>query len=140
MTAIAYKDGILAADTAGWQDDILVVKVKKIYRIGSGSLFAGCGYSSDIDAYVNWINAESGKPQEAREGFCGLHIYDDGVGYFVGRDYVFCDRIGEFAAIGAHSEFLYGAMAAGASAEQAVRLAIRMCAFAGGDVQVESIK
>jgi hypothetical protein len=42
-------------------------------------------------------------------------------------------------ASGAHTEFVYGAMLAGASAEQAVRLAIQHCRSAAGDVQIESV-
>lgn len=45
-----------------------------------------------------------------------------------------------FFALGAPETFLSGAMAAGATAEQAVRLAIQHTDGAAGDVQVESIE
>lgn len=142
MTVIAYRAGVLAADTAAWHNDVIVVSVRKIVRLDDGSLFAATGPSDKVAAYIAWANGAAEKPADADEesGYSGIRLYPDGEIWAIGRNHERYQRVGEFMALGAHCEFLYGAMAAGASAEEAVRLAIRYCAFASGEVQVERLE
>jgi hypothetical protein len=140
MTAIAYRDGILAADTARWHGDVKVSDDRKIFRLPDGSLFAGSGAVDIIKAYVAWKSGQGDKPEpaEKEEDFGGILVTKDGV-KIVGGAYREYMQEADFYAEGSPVEFLYGAMAAGASAEEAIRLAIRHCKDAGGNVQVERI-
>lgn len=141
MTVIACRAGIMAADTATWDGDIKIGHVLKIVRLYDGSLIVACGRASLIQAYYAWMKGKGDKPSDAEkeDSFGGLHLMADGTVKCVDGTYREFYHHAEFYAEGSHSEFLYGAMAAGASAEEAVRLALKYGGFAGGDVQVERI-
>ena len=141
MTVIACRSGIMAADTATWDGDIKIGRVKKIIRLRDGSLVAACGMASLIQAYYAWMQGKGDRPPDAekQEDFSGIHLLVGGVVRVVDRIYREFDHDAEFYAEGSHTEFLYGAMAAGASAEEAVRLALKYGGFAGGEVQVEHL-
>lgn len=47
--------------------------------------------------------------------------------------------ISDWHCVGLSAMFAFGALAAGSSAEEAVRLTIKWAAWAGGDVQVERV-
>lgn len=137
MTAIAVKNGVMAADTGTWQGSVIVDRsVRKIARLKDGRLFAASGEVAAAAACRAWLDGETDKPEpEAQGEFGGLILACDGVWrvdykYRIART---CDT----AVAGAHSEFLLGALYAGASAEEAVRLAIQYGDSAAGDVQVE---
>lgn len=144
MTVIAYRDGVLAADTAGWQDDIITCSVSKITKLPDGTLFASCGLLCDGAEHVRWLEKGERRdqipPRIEDESFVGFHVMPNGDLYMVGRDHERNKIDAEYAAIGSHTEFLYGAMAAGASAEKAVELAIKICAFAGGKVETARVE
>lgn len=141
MTVIAYKDGVLAADGAAWQHEIMVCAVVKIVRLRDGRLFAGCGREDLIEGCVDWLLGVGGCPEplSADDDFQALVVDDRGAWSVSHKTFKVVGACREVMALGAHAEFLYGAMAAGASAEAAVRLAVGVCAFAGGDVQVERV-
>lgn len=145
MTAIAYRDGELAADTVGWYGDVAFWRKNKIVRFPDGSLFAAMGDTLYIDAYIEWAIAggmgDAPDSPEKDEDFYAILVEPIGRVCFIGRDYI-PRPAGDapFYAIGAHNEFLTGAMAAGASAGKAVRLCIEYCAHAAGEVQVERIE
>jgi hypothetical protein len=144
VTAIAYRDGTLAADTASWHAGVLHAHVRKIVKLPDGTLFAGCGPAECIEAYVAWRKDESANerpaPPDKEDEFSGILIAPDGRVRYVEGLYVPYDAgVCPFHALGAHAEFLYGAMAAGASAPEAVRLCIALCENAGGSIQVERL-
>lgn len=143
MTAIAYRDGVLAADTAGWYGDIVYWHFSKIFRFSDGTLFAAMGQAEYWDAFVKGRikNEEPTEIPEKDEDFYGILILPCGKVQFLGRSFKPHDAgVAPFYAIGAHVEFLTGAMAAGASAEEAVRLCIEYCAHAAGEVRIERLE
>ena len=144
MTVIAYRDGIMAADGGTWSDSILcATDTRKIVRL-DGRLVACCGQRPDIEAFVIWLR--SGAPSRdkpllnaAKDGDFGAIVADaDGV-WLADHSLRLYRAAGDYHVEGAHDGFLRGALAAGATAEQAVRLAVRHCAYAAGNVQVESL-
>jgi hypothetical protein len=142
MTVIACRDNIIAADTATWDGDIKIGLVQKIVRLPDGSLLAACGKASLIWGYIEWLKDDGvEKPTDgaSEEDFGALNLRCDGV-FSIDHHYQAMRVDADFYALGAHGEFLYGAMAAGASAEEAVRLALKYCGFAGGEVQVERLE
>ena len=146
MTVIVYRDGVMAADTAGWDYDGHVIKSnrKKIVRlrgmIHAGSLFAACGELENAEALIEKLNGgDIGDYTIDDNGFCAIEVLPHGtiLRYLKKMRPVAFEQ--PFIAIGANESFLYGALYAGASAEDAVRLAIRHTDSAGGDVQVERL-
>lgn len=143
MTAVAYRDGILAADTAVWQGEMYVADVLKIRRLARGKrLFAACGPADVIEECIGYLEAvgDLGSPIPVPEDvFDAILVDENGARSVSARTFRVCGPCRPMMAIGPHAEFLYGAMYAGASAEEAVKLAIQHGSCADGAVQVERI-
>src|SRR4249919_1433418 len=62
MTTIAYRDGVMAADTqCTWSDTIS--RVNKIHRLPCGGVMAGCGSYPEVLRAVEWVRGgRKGKP------------------------------------------------------------------------------
>lgn len=144
MTAIAIRNGVIAADSSRWHGELCFGTCQKVFRLKAGALLTGAGNEATILAMYHWIDA--GMPSDRVPGedtsedgftvfwltrFNELMRFDDSTNYV--------SEPAPFIAAGMHSDFLMGAMAAGASAEQAVTLAIAHCAFARGPIQVERL-
>lgn len=128
----------MAADTAAWMDNLIVEHRHKIFRLKDGRLFAGSGSRPIVDACLKWLNGEGEKPDAAEEGrFGGVLANMAGVWKINHRFMIYDVSASPYVVEGAHNEFLLGALAAGATAEEAVRLAIRYGDSAAGEVQVE---
>jgi len=139
MTVIVCRDGVMAADTAVWMGDILAGHTRKITRLSDGRLFAAAGVRSQIEGCLFWLNDGGNAPEAVGEcEFGALVLAPDGI-WRIGHRFELYRNVGDFAVEGAHDEFLMGALAAGASAEKAVRLAIIYGRRAGGDVQTERL-
>lgn len=155
MTSIAYKDGVMAGDgrmTIG--STVTSDKTTKIFKINNCLVgFAG-RYSSGL-RFVDWFEGFdlANKIQE-QEPFVSVNIpdflpdeeftaivaypptpdYPEGiVMQFEGGNAFF--EIEAPCAIGSGSDFLIGAMDAGASAEQAVIIATKRDTHSGGEVK-----
>ena len=132
----------MAADTAEWRGDVIAGHVQKIHRFSDGTLFAAEGDSEYVEGYIKWRTEGGEEPPRADEAdaFFGIAVDREGIVYWVPRSYkMLIAGHAPYYAGGAAAEFLYGALAAGATAEEAVRLAIEHCAFAAGTVQVERL-
>lgn len=144
MTAIAYRDGILAADSVGWgaqNSAVIVPVVPKIKRTEARAIYACCGWDIDIYAFDRWViyPAERPDPFNRDDGFQALMLREDGTLWLFDNSLRCAPVVAPFYAIGANTGFLMGAMHAGASAAEAVRLAIVHTDGAGGTVQVERL-
>jgi hypothetical protein len=139
MTVIACRDGVMAADTAVWCGNIIVGHRQKVMRLVDGRLVACTGSSPVIAACKAWLDGKSEKPApEAEDAFGGLILSQSGIQRISYKFHLY-ENAGEFACEGAHGEFMFGAMLMGASAAEAVRLAIEHGDNAGGDVQIEKL-
>lgn len=127
MTTLAYKDGVLASDSMALNSWNILGAKAKIDRRGS-ILFGASGRSSSIcRAFVDWgRRGFVGDPPQMRMG-----DGEDACGFiFPGEDRIIMwthDGPNEFRApyfgFGSGGEFATGAMAAGASPEEAIRIA-----------------
>lgn len=141
MTVIAYRDGVMAADTASFQSDFVVsTNGKKIRR--HGEILVGCaGFVGDIEAFHTWV--ARGLPEKKRptgfKDFAAIVVRPDGVALKCDESLSLYPASGQWCVCGAHIDFMIGAFAMGATAEQAVRLAIAYGIYAGGGVQVERV-
>ena len=129
MTTLAYKDGVLASDSMALNSWNILGAKSKIDRRGS-ILFGASGRSSSIcRAFVDW----------GRRGFVGdppsMRVDDDNnaCGFiFPGGDQILMfthDGPNEFRApffaFGSGGEHATGALAAGASPQEAIHIAAR---------------
>jgi len=137
MTIICVRDGVMAADSGCWSDDLAFGSVTKIVRV-NGDLVAGAGEAEVVEQFYAWIRGgqERPAPLDKETEFGALMLRADGI-WRIGRSFVFYRDPSPFAAEGMHRQFAMGVMATGRSAEEAVRLCIEHGAWARGPVQVE---
>lgn len=151
MSTIAYKNGVLACDTAmGFNDEIShgVVKIGKTRRY----LFGYAGRTSQMLPLYRWIvksEKEWITPEDCFMDREALETGGDDVGTAIlvaedGRIWEvttegFCIPIPrKIHAIGSGSEYALGAMAAGASAVDAIGIAGTYNAFTNKDVHTQA--
>lgn len=138
MTTLAYRDGVLAADTLVTAGDGRMGYAQKARRIGS-LLYAGCGSAGLIDRLEAWLRSGAkGEHPELKDGSREASVYvfmpDDMVLWFHGDGATALRS--EYWAAGSGGDYALGAMAMGATAEQAVQAAIKHSTGSGGDITV----
>lgn len=142
MTTIAYRDGILAADTGITSGNIIAPgSVVKIVVMPDGRLAGASGDASFVSMWLRW--AASGAPEPSpeikeRDGNTigwGLIVERDGsvTEYDSAGSF---NMVAPYYALGSGEQIALGAMWAGASAEDAVRAAIAIDKGTSGDVVV----
>lgn len=147
MTVIAYKAGIMAADTALWSENNLIVgHHRKIVRDPrDGALCACTGLLPVSQVFRGWflgarlvdVDVTFKTDEKEWTGFYVTPTAPRRVHIFFSSGEEVLDDVDYYVPGCGHEDFLRGALAAGASAEQAVRLALRVGAWARGEVQVE---
>lgn len=142
MTTIAYRDGVIAADSRGTDDNYHpgIYRCEKLFRAGD-DIIATAGDDTTGMIFVDWYTARTKgaklKPPsrliDGEADFCCLVLKKDGL--------YWCDKwcrlnkiFDEFYAIGSGAAYAMGAMAHGASAAEAVKTAMRWDPHTGGEV------
>lgn len=142
MTTIAYRDGVLAADTlvtVSTHRDGYVTKIRKRGPL----LAAAAGTLAIALKFMDWFSA--GLPSDRAPDMSGGN--DEKYG---SSGYIFspCGLIlgfshqgwvrkrAPFYAVGSGADYCYGAFAMGATAEQAVRAALVHETASGGEITV----
>lgn len=158
MTIICIKDGVVAADRGSFMGNILITDTKtKIYRSQDGALGAGTGLASNAFVFDKWFESTS-HPSMRRTGefmlgcpsigtkddpFCAVWLEPDGAIWQWHSEDRICYPLEEnFTAQGHNvpADISRGAMMAGASAEEAVRICVKCCVYAAGEPQVERLE
>jgi hypothetical protein len=138
VTTIAYRDGVLAADTLctanGLRDDYAT----KIWRHGK-VLIGGAGSRALCLKFRDWVVG-------GMEDDCPIQDNDDANGILVTPVGVVCWSASgpwpvssPFYALGSGYQVAMGAMQVGATAEQAVEAALRWDTGSGGEVHTLSL-
>jgi 20S proteasome alpha/beta subunit len=134
MTTIAWRGDTLAADTLATCGNLRDGYMSKIQRI-RGFLVAGAGSVPIYLRFVDWV--ASGMRGESP--YIGSEY--NGNGLLITPEYALCfSRLGPwrittpFYSIGSGWELALGAMEMGASAEEAVRIAMRWDTGSGGEI------
>lgn len=137
MTTIAYRDGVLAADTLFNANDMRDSYGPKIFRVGkvlvgvAGSIAAGLRLRGWVES---GMKGES--PYFGTDHGNGIVASEAGVMVWSGAG---CWPVREpFYALGSGQAFAIGAMAAGKRSDQAVRIAARFDIYTGGKVTILS--
>jgi ATP-dependent protease HslVU (ClpYQ) peptidase subunit len=146
MTTVAYRDGVMAADSAGEWSGIRS-RATKIHRV-NGVLIGGSGNVTDIQTFIRWFEAgadQANKPEfrqyrgadDAPE-FEILIADHDGLTWW--SEAFQPDRVeDDFWAIGTGRAAAMAAMYMGADAGKAVQIARLVDVHTNGDVQVERL-
>lgn len=134
MTTIAYKDGVLAADTLMTSGGARCGYQAKIER--RGRLVLGhAGVRSNYEAFRDWIAAGAPGRFTCKDG--NVFVIAPGELPLVWGDGDTPWRETEpFWALGAGERYAVGAMAQGASARKAVKVAMQFDTATGGEVTV----
>jgi hypothetical protein len=143
MTIMCYRDGVLAADTAIWKESVLFGHITKVAKF-NGFLCASASNASNCLRFQNFVQDATededdpsfeGFDAEEDELFSGIIITPDGEFLSVDeKGAVLRGVTADFFAGGVAEEMAIGAMAHGATAEQAVRVCIDYHGFAEGNV------
>lgn len=140
VTTIAYRDGVLAADTAMCQGGVMIGTIVKIVRRDDGDMAAAAGDAAYNAAFNAWFMAgENGSPPEAKSEDIFL---DRGMIFRKSGQIEVFEPRGKFAcqapyiAVGSGRESALGAMFAGADAETAIKAAIQLDPHTGGEITV----
>lgn len=149
MTAIAYRNGVLAADSGLFSEDNLILgRGEKIKEVAPGWWCAAAGDNAvglrlerllkarRIPSWIELKEIDGGGDGSSCQGILVtprmIHVFDIGAG--------FEPMTGDYAVAGACGSFMMGALAAGLSAEDAVKLACQHHAFALDPVQVVRVR
>lgn len=137
MTTIAYKDGVIAYDGRQIRNDRIVSDSAPKCQVVGGVSFLLAGAVCDEKALIAaYFGTPSLVPVE-----CSGYVVDGGKLLLIGHD----DKTGIWKqeldlsnpdAIGSGSAYAIAAMDMGASAEDAVRAAMRRDIYTGGKVSV----
>jgi hypothetical protein len=147
VTIICVKDGVMAADGSAFDGSVIVeTSTAKIVRSADGAIGAACGVSGlarqfrDFFVTSNFDHRRAGWSSADKEsGFEAVWIEPDGDVWRMGWDGR-PHAAPEISASGAPWELALGAMYAGASAEEAVRICIARHAHAAGEIQVVRLR
>ncbi|SFI84433.1 hypothetical protein [Albimonas pacifica] len=136
MTTIAYRDGVMVADTGCWDGDTYVGEVVKAIRTSAGALVGVSGSAADAGRVFAWAEGGADGPLEIKNGTEALLVSPEGAISFIETEGRPVPIKTEFAATGSGTTIAIGAMAAGASAERAVEIAAQRDAHTRGPFTV----
>lgn len=138
MTIIVYRNGVMASDTSIFGDRTMCGNVRKINMREDGALIGGAGIMSFAAEFMRWfMNGENGERPKLglsdKESASILIVRPSGM--IEEHDiYGWYTHDTPYYAIGSGMDFAYGAMDYGASAVEAVKVAIKRNAYCGGEV------
>ena len=137
MTIIAFRDGMLAADTKSSAGHITRGYMKKIGRTKDGHLWGFVGTADFHEVCSEWVEKREGKaPNIMEQGENSILILitpDHRVREWNGHGWYETDKC-DFYAWGSAGSLALGAMAMGADAATACEVAIRFDNYCGGDI------
>lgn len=137
MTTIAYRDGVMAADTLVTSNGKRDGQKIKIARNAAGDLAGAAGNSAVCQQFLEWFSSgEKHEPPEFDEELGnGLIVRADGTIELYMKHGV-SKSTADFYSLGSGYQIALGAMSMGATAEIAVRKAMEFDTESGGNVTV----
>lgn len=140
MTTIAYKEGIMAADSRASEGDTHVTECQKIFKLENGAYLGSSGDDDDREV-IELLSQASPSKMPSRKKLAALELQYSGILVFpsgkvfkievehneerqawAGSVFEIKDKM---CAIGSGASFAYGAMEAGVDAVKAVEIACR---------------
>ena len=151
MTTIAWRYPYLASDSRVTEGDaVFTNKLQKLFQLKDGSLLgtAGDADDSELKKLLERLKGKAPSHKQLHALDCetqGIWVLPDGKVYILeairredSKGYVssVIELKDQFAAVGSGAAWAQGAMDRGASAEQAVKTAIKYDTKSGGKTQV----
>lgn len=132
MTTIACDGMSIAGDGRSTTDNGTICENTdvKVARLQDDSIIGCAGIAHSLSAVRDFVENDGPEPKDAR----ALRLYPDGRCEFLSGPYWLPASLP--AAIGSGIDLALGAMEAGATAEEAVRIACRRDASSGGQITV----
>lgn len=141
MTTIAWDGKTLAADACSWSSGARR-RVRKVFKVaaedGRRFLVAFAGDGSYALAVLAWMRGTGQRPhprdfctEDQLANQCALVIDEKRQVWQLGNTLIYSRMRESFYAFGGGQDFAWGALEAGASAQQAVRIAIKRSDYAG---------
>lgn len=141
MTTIAYRDGVLAADSLVTLGDTKVHgRYHKIVRIG-GHLIGTAGSVAACQNFLDWLREGDEDSVPPKGEYKALVVNPKGkVREFEGGSLLPVPRGAKFYSIGSGAPYALAAMYAGATATEAVKIAAKIDTSTGLPVKTLKIK
>lgn len=133
MTTIAYRDGVLAADSLA-TDDSGSIQVHKALILPNGDVAGGCGDLNEVTQALHWLSKGRRGRAPAMTNACILYTVN-GVAHLAGGGWPGVQVKG-FAAIGSGAQGAMVAMKLGLSAADAVAAVSGVDHCTGGEIEV----
>ena len=139
MTTVAYRDGVIASDSLVTNDNgIGCGHARKIVK-GDNVLGGASGPSGEALKFLQWVKNNCDGDQPVIKGNTECILVKDGVGHYINKDGAIVPVKCDFMAIGSGEEIAFGAMAMGATAQEAVKIAIQIDTNSGGEIRTLKI-
>lgn len=134
MTTIAYKDDIIAYDSQATCADVVTTYSANKHVKRDGVHFFMCGGFADYEGFITAYLAGK-SPGKHIDILC--YIVRDGIVYRAGSDKgeLWIQKARVTGSIGSGSHFAFGAMDAGCSAKEAVKIAVKRDTGTGGRIR-----
>lgn len=149
MTTIAFRNGVMASDTLVVGGDIKSHAEKMFVRqVGRGAskrkvLIGISGTIGPAMLFVEWYGKKSKPPERflSMSDDCDFDaiVWDRGKLYEVDRECCPREITEPFCAIGTGAAAALGAMHKGATAQEAVRIAIKVDSLTGGTIKIMKV-
>jgi hypothetical protein len=139
MTTIATDGITIAADTASFFGNILHRKDKTKLVVRHGRIYTISGTAAILESAIKWHHAGADPNDAPKHGDWNLLVIDRDAITLFASDVPYPTLVEPPFAMGTGDSLAIGAMDAGCTPEQAVRIAIRRDANTDGDVQVLKI-
>lgn len=144
ITTIAYKDGVIAMDSRVTGDTVIYGHTTK-GKATKDYLAAAAGGLQEVQAFLDWVDAGYKQEDKKKFGLEGREVEiqaivvdkKKNIYFFEDRLYPFCVNAA-FHALGSGTEIAMGAMAAGASAYSALKIASQYDSATGGPIKLLS--
>lgn len=133
MTTILYKDGVMLGDTQVTSGNSASLSTRKIFRNDKGDLLGMCGNAMALGPLRDWFMAGETGEYEIGEDIEVLIVRADGT-VTLHCDGGWFEPYGEYFAVGSGSDYALGALAAGATPEQAMQAAMKHDTGTGGQI------
>lgn len=139
MTTLVYANGQLSSDSQVTEDNTVVGWIKKIGKTADGHLYGTTGRADSIEIFAKWCETREGDPpndpdEKGENQSTRVLITPDGR-VREWEKFGWSECVAPFFAWGSGANIARGALAAGATIEQAIEVACTYDVYSGGEVQ-----
>lgn len=126
MTTVAYRNGVMAADSSCHADGTSTYGVRKLFRLNDGSIIGFAGSLTGWLKFLDWLdNDGADEDRPSGQDVSAIRVSPKGRVTLYESGVAIRPRAGKYFAIGSGLDVALGAMCVGASATAAVRAAVK---------------